>query len=135
MQGVRGSNPLTSATEVPDKEPFISLSRFENMLETSFDSYLCSYESTGVHVGATGKACRSMRFISLLVTFQYRTDTQLRVIGCRKRWTLGLATVDRTNSWPSNFGQLRRSTDRIAVQRLAALALAITLIITVNLVK
>ena len=77
--------PLTSATKVPNKEPSISLSRFEKTLETGFDSYLCSYESTGVHVGATGKACRSMRFISLSVTFQYRTDTQLRVIGCRKR--------------------------------------------------
>ncbi|HEY5272142.1 MAG TPA: IS5 family transposase [Acidimicrobiales bacterium] len=43
--------------------------------------------------------------------------------------------VERTNSWLSNFGQLRRSTDRFVAQRLAALALAITLIITVKLVK
>jgi transposase len=43
--------------------------------------------------------------------------------------------VEQTNSWLSNFGQLRRSTDRRSVLRLAQLALAITLIITVKLVK
>jgi transposase len=43
--------------------------------------------------------------------------------------------VERTNSWLSNFGQLRRSTDRTSTRRLAQLALAITLIITVKLVK
>lgn len=43
--------------------------------------------------------------------------------------------IERTNSWLSNFGQLRRSTDRTIVQRLAQFALAIALIITVKLVK
>ena len=43
--------------------------------------------------------------------------------------------VERTNSWLSNFGQLRRSTDRTSAQRLGQLALAITLIITVKLVR
>jgi len=43
--------------------------------------------------------------------------------------------IERTNSWFSNFGQLRRSTDRFVAQRLAALALAITLILTVKLLK
>jgi transposase len=43
--------------------------------------------------------------------------------------------VERTNSWLSNFGQLRRSTDRTSAQRLGQLALAITLIITVKLMK
>jgi len=41
--------------------------------------------------------------------------------------------VERTNSWLSNFGQLRRNTDRFEHQRLAQFALAITLIITVKL--
>ena len=36
--------------------------------------------------------------------------------------------VERANSWLSNFGQLRRNTDRFIRQRLAQLALAITLI-------
>ena len=46
------------------------------------------------------------------------------------RWT-----VERTNSWLSNFGQLRRNTDRRIQDRLAQLCLAIVLIITVKLVK
>jgi transposase len=43
--------------------------------------------------------------------------------------------VERTNSWLSNFGQLRRNTDRFNSHRLAQFALAVALIITVKLVK
>ena len=43
-------------------------------------------------------------------------------------------TVERTNSWLSNYGQLRRNTDRRTHHRLAQLALAITLIITIKLI-
>ena len=43
--------------------------------------------------------------------------------------------VERTNSWLSNFGQLRRNTDRFIPHRLAQLALAVALIIAVKLVK
>jgi len=43
--------------------------------------------------------------------------------------------VERTNSWLSNFGQLRRNTDRFIAHRLAQFALAVALIITVKLVK
>lgn len=66
---------------------------------------------------------------------------------CSKRRPSGTATgvtrvplglrwpIERTNSWLSNFGQLRRSTDRFIHQRLAQFALAVTLIITVKLIK
>lgn len=48
---------------------------------------------------------------------------------------LGLRwTVERTNSWLSNFGQLRRNTDRASAHRLAQLALAIVIIITAKLI-
>jgi transposase len=48
---------------------------------------------------------------------------------------LGLRwTVERTNSWLSNHGQLRRNTDRCSSHRLAQLALAIVLIITAKLI-
>jgi transposase len=48
---------------------------------------------------------------------------------------LGLRwAVERTNSWLSNFGQLRRNTDRLTAHRLAQLALAVTLIITIKLI-
>lgn len=43
--------------------------------------------------------------------------------------------VERANSWLSNFGQLRRSTDRRVIHREAALDLAIAFILTVKLVK
>lgn len=43
--------------------------------------------------------------------------------------------VERTNSWLSNFGQLRRNTDRYESQRLGQLALAITLILTVKIAR
>jgi transposase len=43
--------------------------------------------------------------------------------------------IERTNSWLSNFGQLRRNTDRFVHQRLAQFALAIACIITIKLIK
>lgn len=42
--------------------------------------------------------------------------------------------IERTNSWLSNFGQLRRNTDRKSIHRLAQLALAITVLITAKLI-
>ena len=45
------------------------------------------------------------------------------------RWT-----VKRTNSWLSNYGQLRRNTDRHPHHRQAQLQLAITFIITIKLI-
>ena len=42
--------------------------------------------------------------------------------------------VERTNSWLSNFGQLRRNTDRKPVHRLAQLALAVTFLLTAKLI-
>ena len=49
--------------------------------------------------------------------------------------SLGLRwTVERTNSWLSNYGQLRRNTDRKPHHRTAQLALAVTLIITIKLI-
>ncbi len=48
---------------------------------------------------------------------------------------LGLRwTVERSNSWLSNYGQLRRNTDRRTEHRLAQLALTVALIITIKLI-
>jgi hypothetical protein len=50
--------------------------------------------------------------------------------------TMGMRwPVERTNSWMSNYGQLRRNTDRCPAHREAALALGIAAILTVKLVK
>lgn len=43
--------------------------------------------------------------------------------------------VERTNSWLSNYGQLRRNTDRRIIHRLAALALAIAITLTIKIIK
>lgn len=42
--------------------------------------------------------------------------------------------VERTNSWLSNFGQMRRNTDRKSIHRLAQLALAVAFLLTAKLV-
>lgn len=42
--------------------------------------------------------------------------------------------VERTNSWLSNYGQLRRNTDRCTIHRLAQLALAITFLLAAKLI-
>jgi len=42
--------------------------------------------------------------------------------------------VERTNSWLSNYGQMRRNTDRKQVHRLAQLALAVAFILTAKLI-
>ena len=42
--------------------------------------------------------------------------------------------VERTNSWLSNFGQLRRNTDRRTIHRVAQLTLAVVFILTAKLI-
>ena len=50
--------------------------------------------------------------------------------------TLGLRRpVERTNSWFSNYGQLRRNTDRFNDHRLAQIDLAVACILTIRLIK
>ena len=52
-----------------------------------------------------------------------------RHIALGPRWP-----VERTNSWLTNFGQLRRNTDRKLAHRLAQLALAVVFLITAKLI-
>jgi len=55
--------------------------------------------------------------------------------GPTKNLPMGLRwPVERTNSWLTNFGQLRRNTDRKVVHRLAQLALAVGLLLTAKLI-
>jgi transposase len=57
------------------------------------------------------------------------TATTKKLVPLGMRWP-----IERTNSWLSNFGQLRRNTDRFVIHRLAQLALAITLLLTAKLI-
>jgi transposase len=53
----------------------------------------------------------------------------------KKNQPMGLRwPVERTNSWLSNFGQLRRNTDRKTMHRLAQLALAVAFLLTAKLI-
>ena len=61
-----------------------------------------------------------------------------RKYGTRARHPIRLGQrwgVERANSWLSNFGQLRRNTDRKAIHREAALDLATAFVLTIKLVK
>jgi transposase len=53
----------------------------------------------------------------------------------KKNQPMGLRwPVERTNSWLSNFGQLRRNTDRKPIHRLAQFALAVAVLLTAKLI-
>ena len=52
-----------------------------------------------------------------------------RQVPLGRRWV-----VERTNSWLSNYGQLRRNTDRKAVHRQAAMALVIAILLIAKLI-
>ena len=63
-------------------------------------------------------------------------EPTLKAVADRGLLSLGMRwPVERTNSWFSNFGQLRRNTDHFEAQRLGQIALAVALILTVKLVK
>lgn len=53
----------------------------------------------------------------------------------KKNQPMGLRwPVERTNSWLSNYGQMRRNTDRTSAHRLAQLALAVAFLLTAKLI-
>jgi len=69
--------------------------------------------------------------------------TDAVIAKCRRRGQAATAVstpmglrwpVERTNSWLSNFGQLRRNTDRKIAHRLAQFALAVVFLITAKLI-
>ena len=59
----------------------------------------------------------------------------MNIIGGLGERGMGLRwPVERTNSWLSNFGQLRRNTDRKSPHRLSQLALAVAFLLTAKLI-
>ena len=86
----------------------------------------------GYDSNLTTERCHSLGLTDIVCAKKKRKgETKVK-----KSLTLGLRwPVERTNSWFSNFGQLRRNTDRNPKQRLGQTALAVALILTVKLVK
>jgi transposase len=69
-----------------------------------------------------------------LICSKVRTRTKTRrraktTVPLGRRWP-----IERANSWLSNFGQLRRNTDRSIIHRLAQLNLAVALLLTAKLI-
>jgi transposase len=80
--------------------------------------------------------CAERNLSDLVIAERKKKNRQRGTNRQRTKVPLGLRwPVERTNSWFSNFGQLRRSTDRFIDQRMAEIALAVALILTVKLVK
>lgn len=79
----------------------------------------------------TVRECHARGLLNIVCPKKNRPGQgRVKLLPLGRRWP-----VERTNSWLSNFGQLRRNTDRTIRQRLAQFALAVTLIITIKLVK
>ena len=98
-------------------------------LDRGYDSFLTTQRCHGL--GVTDIICAKRK-----PKGETKTKTKTKAKAKPKKLTMGLRwPVERTNSWFSNFGQLRRNTDRFSRQRLGQVALAVALILTVKLVK
>ncbi len=85
----------------------------------------------GYDNGVTRTVCSEIGIDDLVVSKRRKKGTAdgKRTVPLGMRWP-----IERTNSWLSNFGQLRRNTDRKILHRLAQLALAVALLITAKLI-
>lgn len=86
----------------------------------------------GYDNGVTRQLCDSLGLDDLVCTRKRPRGTHKakpKMVPLGMRWP-----IERTNSWLSNFGQLRRNTDRRTPHRLAQLSLAVALLITAKLI-
>jgi len=84
------------------------------------------------YAGAPTRACLTEHGIDDAVIAKKRTRNQGKG---PKKYPMGFRwPVERTNSWLSNYGQMRRNTDRKTTHRLAQLDLAIALLLTAKLI-
>jgi transposase len=84
------------------------------------------YNSTDIR-----QACADMGIPEVMIAPKQKPSTNesnAHFLG--RRWT-----VERTNSWLSNFGQMRRNTDRFTKHRKAQFAFAVAMILFVKLFK
>ena len=96
---------------------------------------LCDVETLhldrGYHSGAVARLCAALGIDDIVCAKKRppHTAAAAKTVPLGLRWT-----IERTNLWLSNFGQLRRNTDRQPQHRRAQLALAVALILTVKLI-
>lgn len=100
---------------------------------------LCDIETLHLDRGYDSKGirttCAKLGLADVICARQRRDGKKPGTKRTPKARPLGMRwPVERTNSWLSNFGQLRRNTDRRIAHRLAQMALAITLLITAKLI-
>lgn len=90
----------------------------------------------GYDSNLTRERCAAAGIDDVVCAKKRRRGAPKAETGTRKPLSLGMRwPVERTNSWFSNFGQLRRNTDRYIAHREAQIALAVAPILTVKLVK
>jgi transposase len=88
------------------------------------------YDSEGVR-----QSCRAHQLDDVIIARKRKRGSPKQPVTAAETNTLGMRwPVERTNSWLSNYGQLRRSTDKKSVHRLAQLALAAVFLLTAKLI-
>jgi hypothetical protein len=100
---------------------------------------LCDIETLhldrGYDSAAVRTRCGQSGIDDVVCAKQRKEGSRRGVVNAPRAVPLGLRwPVERTNSWLSNCGQMRRNTDRKVTHRLTQLALAIILIIAAKLI-
>lgn len=113
---------------------------FPSTLDSAHErGLLCDIETLhldrGYDSAAVRTRCAESNIDDVVCAKQRKNGTQRGIVNKPKSVPLGLRwPVERTNSWLSNYGQLRRNTDRKVAHRLTQLALAVILLITAKLI-
>ena len=97
-----------------------------------FDEVTTIYLDRGYDTGVTLDVCADMGIEVAVIAERRKQGTETKKVfePLGQRWT-----VERTNSWFTDYGQMRRNTDRFIDQRLGQMALAIAMMIFVKLFK
>lgn len=121
---IDGANRHDFKLLIPTLEDVLQRGYFDEIetlhLDRGYDSYVARDN------------CAEMGIPKTIIAKKRKVGTKLKNVFA----PLGLRwPVERTNSWLSNYGQMRRNTDRSIAQRLGQLAFAIAMILFVKLFK
>jgi transposase len=84
---------------------------------------------------AVRQSCRDYGLDDVIIAKKRKRGSAKQPAPAAKTNTLGMRwPVERTNSWFSNYGQLRRNTDKKSIHRLAQIALAAVFLLTAKLI-